>query len=93
MLWLLIALLLLCALYLFLIAPAKRPDDRALRGWLYAHRGLHDGNRSVPENSLEAFRRAAEAGYGVELDVQLTRDGMLVVHHDASLKRHPQPQL
>lgn len=88
MLWLLIALLLLCALYLFLIAPAsKRPDDRALRGWLYAHRGLHDGNRDVPENSLEAFRRAAEAGYGVELDVQLTRDGMLVVHHDASLKR------
>lgn len=87
MLWLLIALLLLCALYLFLIAPANRPDDHALRGWLYAHRGLHDGNRDVPENSLEAFRRAAEAGYGIELDVQLTRDGMLVVHHDASLKR------
>ena len=88
MLCVLIVLLLLCALYLFLIAPAsKRPDDRALRGWLYAHRGLHDGNRDVPENSLEAFRRAAEAGYGVELDVQLTRDGMLVVHHDASLKR------
>lgn len=41
----------------------------------------------MPENSLAAFSRAVEAGYGIELDVQLTRDGFLVVHHDASLKR------
>ena len=87
MIWLLIALLLII-LYLVLIAPSSaHPDDRALRGWLYAHRGLHDGNQSVPENSLEAFRLAAENGYGIELDVQLTRDGMLVVHHDGTLKR------
>lgn len=87
MLWLLLipAFILL---YLFLIAPSStHPDDSALRGWLYAHRGLHDGNHAVPENSMEAFRRAVEAGYGIELDVQLTRDGMLVVHHDGSLKR------
>lgn len=84
-LWIVLAL---AALYLFLIAPAlKKPDDSALRGWLYAHRGLHDGNRQVPENSMEAFRRAAESGYGIELDVHLTRDGRLVVHHDGSLKR------
>lgn len=60
-------------------------DASALTGWLYAHRGLHGGD--VPENSLAAFSRAVEAGYGIELDVQLTRDGFLVVHHDASLKR------
>lgn len=84
----LVILVLLAALYLFLIAPAlKKPDDSTLRGWLYAHRGLHDGNHQVPENSMEAFRRAVEGGYGIELDVHLTRDGKLIVHHDGSLKR------
>ncbi len=86
LLWILLCLVLLAGLYLFLIAPGrKRPDASALTGWLYAHRGLHGGD--VPENSLGAFSRAVEAGYGIELDVQLTRDGFLVVHHDASLKR------
>lgn len=48
-----------------------------------AHRGLHgDG---VPENSLTAFRRAAEAGYGVELDVHVTVDDEPVIVHDAGL--------
>lgn len=88
MAWALIVLLCICALYLWMIAPArKHPDDAGLRGWLYAHRGLHDGNHQVAENSLEAFRRAVEAGYGMELDVQLTRDEQLVVFHDANLKR------
>jgi len=83
-----IILLILLALYLFLIAPSgERPDDSHLRGWLYAHRGLHDGNVKVTENSMEAFRLAVEKGYGMELDVQLTKDGKLVVHHDGSLKR------
>ena len=44
-------------------------------------------NHQVAENSLEAFRRAVEAGYGMELDVQLTADDQLVVFHDKSLKR------
>ena len=84
----LIAGLLLAALYLFLIAPScRRPHDSRLRGWLYAHRGLHDGNKNVMENSMAAFELAVEKGYGIELDVQLTRDNRLVVYHDASLKR------
>lgn len=88
MMALVIVMMLLISLYLFLIAPAaKRPDDSRLRGWLYAHRGLHDGNVNVPENSMAAFRLAMEKGYGMELDVQLTRDGQLVVHHDGSLRR------
>jgi glycerophosphoryl diester phosphodiesterase len=51
-----------------------------------AHRGLwnHDG---APENSLAAFQLACEAGYGIELDVQLTSDGEAVVFHDDDLKR------
>lgn len=53
----------------------------------YAHRGLHDAESGVPENSLLAFRRAREAGYGAELDVHLAADGSLVVVHDADLRR------
>lgn len=41
----------------------------------------------APENSLAAFAAACEAGYGIELDIQLTRDGQVVVVHDADLKR------
>ncbi|MBR6572046.1 MAG: glycerophosphodiester phosphodiesterase [Clostridia bacterium] len=85
---LLLILLLLAAAYVFLIAPAMdKPEDGHLRGWLYAHRGLHDGNVTVPENSMKAFELAMENGYGMELDVQLTKDGKLVVHHDGSLQR------
>lgn len=57
----------------------------ALYGWNYAHRGLH-GN-GVPENSMEAFGRARERGYGVELDVHLLADGELAVIHDSALLR------
>ena len=52
----------------------------------YAHRGLHQ-KPVIPENSMAAFRRAVEAGYGIELDLHLTRDGKLAVIHDSSLKR------
>lgn len=52
----------------------------------YAHRGLHD-NETVPENSMAAFRRAIDAGYGIELDVYLTNGGKLIVHHDPTLRR------
>ncbi len=74
-------------LYLYLIAPGVHARKRgaAISRVPYAHRGLHDA--LVPENSLTAFRRAAEKGYGIELDVHLTRDGQLAVIHDANLKR------
>ena len=41
----------------------------------------------APENSLASFAAACEAGYGIELDIQLTRDGEVVVVHDADLGR------
>lgn len=52
---------------------------------IFAHRGA----RSVaPENTLPAFRKALEMGVdGIELDVQLSRDGQLVVIHDFTLER------
>ncbi len=77
------------ALPLFLLAPGNSASrQRApFYGRSYAHRGLHSEDKSVPENSLEAFRLAAEAGYGVELDVQLSKDGKVVVFHDDTLDR------
>lgn len=51
-----------------------------------AHRGLHGGSR-VPENSRPAFEAAAEAGFPIELDLQLSADDQLVVHHDPKLGR------
>ena len=56
-----------------------------LRGWNYAHRGLH--GEGVPENSLAAFRAAVDHGYGSEFDVHLLKDGGLVVIHDSKLIR------
>ena len=53
----------------------------------FAHRGLHARDKSVPENSMEAFRRAARAGYGIELDVQFSKDGQVVVFHYDTLQR------
>ncbi len=50
-----------------------------------AHRGLY--GKDVAENSLIAFSRAIDAGYPIELDVQLTFDGKLVVFHDWTLDR------
>ncbi len=52
-----------------------------------AHRGYHDKANRRPENSLGAFRSAIEAGYGIELDVQLTADGHAMVFHDETLDR------
>ena len=82
-------LILLFAIYLFMICPRvfHKPDISAFYGVHYAHRGLFDNQSNAPENSLNAIRRAVEAGYGIEFDVQLTKDDIPVVFHDASLKR------
>ena len=79
--------LFLSLLYLYLIMPAlgKKSDIPALRHYYYAHRGLHSD--TIPENSMAAFRAAADAGYGIEMDVQLTKDNVPVVFHDFTLDR------
>lgn len=51
------------------------------------HRGYHDRARGVIENSVSAFRAAIEAGYGIELDVLLSRDGVVMVFHDDDMER------
>lgn len=73
----------------FLVAPGKASGEKKAPffGANIAHRGLHRADRSVPENSLAAFRDAVENGYAVELDVHLTADDRVVVFHDDSLRR------
>lgn len=72
--------------YLFCIGGRNgHPMLDKLRGWNYAHRGLHDADK--PENSMAAFRAALEHGYGIELDIHLLKDGNLAVIHDSLLQR------
>jgi glycerophosphoryl diester phosphodiesterase len=52
-----------------------------------AHRGYHDMNREVWENTLPAFQRAVEKGFAIECDVHLSADGVPVVFHDGRLER------
>jgi len=67
-----------------------RPRQQAMADFkrqYIAHRGLFDNTQNYPENTLAAFQRAVDAGYGIELDVRLTKDGQLVVAHDDGLQR------
>lgn len=71
-----------------LLRPRRnQPGWDKLAGVKYAHRGLHNADEGVPENSMAAFRRAVEAGFGAELDVHLMADGNLAVVHDSDLTR------
>lgn len=51
------------------------------------HRALHDVKDGRPENSRAAIKAAIKAGYGIEIDVQLSSDGAAMVFHDYDLKR------
>lgn len=52
-----------------------------------AHRGLHDTPHGIIENTTSAFEAAVQAGYGMEMDVQLSADGEAMVFHDAKFDR------
>jgi glycerophosphoryl diester phosphodiesterase len=76
---------------LIYLNPGPKVTQTEKTAWLVrkpiAHRGLHTDDSDVPENSLKACRLAMEAGYGIEVDLQMTADGKAVVFHDHSLKR------
>lgn len=79
---------LLFLLWLLAAAPGpRRPEIDLFKQVLYAHRGLHDLDNSIAENSIPAFALAVERGFGIELDVQLSSDGVPMVFHDATLDR------
>ena len=79
-------LLLGAVIWLYMLWPGKRrPEMEKYKKVRFAHRGLHDGEKA--ENSMSAFRAAKEQGFGIELDVRLSKDGELVVFHDENLTR------
>lgn len=72
-------------------APRSAPLNAEQRAWLtqigFAHRGLHDALNNIPENSLPAFEAAITQGFGIELDVHLSADGIPMVFHDEEIGR------
>ena len=79
----------LMVLWLFMIAPRiiRRPKIDYFRKFYYAHRGLYNNEAGVPENSIAAFKKAVEHGYGIEMDLQITKYNFIVIHHDNNIKR------
>lgn len=77
------------ALYFLAIMPkvTGRPNLIPFKGRFYAHRGLHQSKKKSPENSMAAFNLAVQGNYGIELDVQLSKDKVPVVFHDYNLQR------
>lgn len=84
-----IILVVICLLPTFLVAPRMfgKPDMSAFMGTSIAHRGYFDNEAGVPENSLACFQAAIEKGFAIELDIQLSSDGVAMVFHDADLER------
>ncbi len=84
--WSLGVLATLFVLFLLLLMPRRRrAEAEPFVRTHYAHRGLW--GKGIAENSLSAFARAVEEGYGIELDVQISSDGEVVVFHDENLLR------
>ena len=53
---------------------------------IIAHRGIYN-NKNIPENSILAFKEALKFDYAIELDIEMTKDNVLIVFHDKNLKR------
>lgn len=64
-----------------------KKDLDFLKNKIVAHRGYHDINIGIPENSIPAFQRAIEKNYLIEFDLHLLKSGEVVVFHDDNLKR------
>ena len=64
----------------------KRKTDFLTKN-LIAHRGYHDIEKGIPENSMKAFAEAIKNNYIIELDVHLLKDSEVIVFHDDNLKR------
>ncbi|MCL2425366.1 MAG: glycerophosphodiester phosphodiesterase [Oscillospiraceae bacterium] len=85
-------LIVLILALMFCVAPGKMTSKASKTAMIFkglncAHRGLHTEDQKVPENSIESFVAAKDGNYGIEIDVQLSKDGKVVVFHDDDLKR------
>ena len=82
-------LVFLAILYIWAILPSRRNHSKLkyLNGLHIAHRGLHDNDNAIPENSLLSFSQAVKNGFAIENDIHLTKDGEVVVFHDDTISR------
>ena len=81
-------LLILLAVLAFMTHPSLRYRKcERWRGERFAHRGLHDIQKGIVENTLPAFIAARDQGFGMELDIRFTKDMQVVVFHDDDLLR------
>lgn len=82
-------LLIIVIIYLLMVMPCldRRVEMSEFLNVYYAHRGLNDNKNGIPENSIAAFENAVLYGYGIELDVLVTIDDVVVVVHDNNLRR------
>ena len=89
-LYIILFIIIVVCTWLFLIAPGDDTNMKKFKDVKYAHRGLHGTvgyDSFCAENSITAFARAKEKGFGIELDVRVSKDGEVVVFHDADVKR------
>lgn len=63
------------------------PDLKTIFARPVAHRGFHDADNGIIENTPSAVQRGMECGFGIEVDVQETADGEALVFHDYTLDR------
>ena len=79
----------LAVLWLFMVWPGRGRKERmeVFSRQLIAHRGLHDLEKGIPENTVPAFKLAVARGYGIEFDVRECADESLVIAHDDNLSR------
>lgn len=83
-----IILIIALAALAFLTHPSLNyAKARRWQGQQFAHRGLHDLDKGIVENTLQAFEAACTSGYGMELDIQFSADRQVVVFHDDDLTR------
>ena len=87
--WIIITVLALFLLYIFLICPCLRshPDKNLCKKLYVAHRGLHNIDEGIPENSIKAFENAIKHNVAIEIDIHLTKDSKVVIFHDDNLNR------
>ncbi len=82
-------LIFLALLLIWAILPCRRNHSKLkyLKGLHIAHRGLHNNDAGIPENSLLAFKEAINNGFAIENDIHLTKDNQVVVFHDDTISR------
>ncbi|MBQ3269616.1 MAG: glycerophosphodiester phosphodiesterase [Clostridia bacterium] len=84
--WILLLIILVALIYLTCPCLDRKRTLR-WKGQPFAHRGLHDLDAGVVENTLPAFEAARDAGFGMELDIQFSKDMQVIVFHDDELQR------